>query len=115
MNKKFNPHVEMTDEEVEAFLKEQQFIQVRKMEDGEWIGILALAYSLSVCTGITYLSAFQYRWCFDNKMSALEFYTEAKTLKDIPNEDLQHDLVGHRHTSAPLLVLYDKNGFPRWR
>ena len=106
----------MTDAEIEKWLvEESNFHCVRKLPDGEWIGIISLAYSLAVCVGIEYVSIMKYRWCFGDAAAARIFYSTATHLKEIPNEELQQSLVGHRHTSEALLILHDKNGFPRWK
>lgn len=104
-----------TDEEVEKFLLEQGFMQVRKLEDGEWIGLLPLAFSLSVCMGIEEITPFKYRWCFGNPIHAFKFFNLAEDYDEIPCTEYQESLVGHRHQSEPLIVLYDEHGFPRWK
>lgn len=108
------PFRDMSDEEIVEFLKSQGFIDVRKLPDGHWIGLLRLAFSMSVCVGIGYTESFTYRWCFNDNISATIFYSSATHLKEIPNEDLHDSIVGHRHTSQALIILNDENGFPRW-
>lgn len=111
-----NAFPDMTDEEVEAWLKnESNFHCVRRLPDGEWIGIISLAFSLAVCVGITKMEIMKYRWCFSDSAAARKFYETATHLKEIPDEELQQSLVGHRHTSTALIILYDANGFPRWK
>lgn len=51
----------MTDAEVGRFLEENGFICYRKLPDGEWIGMLRLVFTMSVCCGITKLECFKYR------------------------------------------------------
>lgn len=103
-----------TDEQIKKFLNEQNFLCVRKLPDGEWIGILKLAYTFSVCMGIEDITPFKYRWCFQNPEHAKEFYDNAVEYDEIPNAELQKSLKGHRHQSAPLIILYDEHGFPKW-
>lgn len=104
-----------TDEEVEQFLLSQGFMQVRKLEDGEWIGLLQLAFTLSVCMGIEDITPFKYRWCFANPLHAFKFFNLAEDYDEIPCEEYQQSLKGHRHQSKALLILNDENGFPRWK
>lgn len=109
------PFDNKTDEEIEAFLLAQHFICVRKLDDGEWIGLHRLAYTMSVCMGIEDISPFKYRWCFSDTDVAKDFYDNAVEYDEIPNEQQQAFLKGHRHTSTPRIVLYDELGYPRWR
>lgn len=105
----------MTDAEIKQFILSQGFIQTRKLPDGSWIGLLRLAFSMSVCVGIGRIQSFTYRWCFNDNISAQIFYASCEHLKEVPNEDLHDSLVGHRHTSTALLILQDEHGFDKWK
>lgn len=103
-----------TDEQIETFLKQQGFICVRKLPDGEWIGLLKLAFTMSVCCGIEEITPFKYRWCFADPVEALHLYTTIEEYDEIPHADHRHSLKGHRWTTEPRIRLNDENGFPRW-
>ncbi|AQT28746.1 hypothetical protein YOLOSWAG_274 [Erwinia phage vB_EamM_Yoloswag] len=108
----------MTDKEVESFLlapDQCNFVKVRKLEDGEWIGIYRLAYTWSVCCGIGEVTSFKYRWCFENREEAEYMFANCVDFDDEPDVDHRHTLVGHRYGSrGPRLVMLDQHGFPRW-
>ncbi len=101
-----------TDEQIEAFLKEQGFIEVRKLDDGEWVGLLKLAFTMSVCCGVEEISPFKYRWCFADPTEALLFYATVKEYDEVPEH--KESLRGHRYVDAPRYVEYDVVGRPKW-
>jgi hypothetical protein len=103
---------EWSKEEVSSFLTENQFIVFRQLETGEWIGLMRLAFTMSVCMDITPMSPFAYRWCFADTKEALFFYENAKEFDEVPT--LRATLKGHRYTKAPLLIEYDELGFQKW-
>lgn len=111
MNEQFG---EISDEAVEVFLKQNGFMQVRKLETGEWIGLMRLAFTMSVCCGIDDMTPFRYRWCFSELAEALHFFAVCKSVTEVPEEDRRHSLAGHRYFDKPLLVLYNEVGLPRW-
>lgn len=108
----------MPDTDVEAFLLDPDqcnFVKVRKLEDGEWIGIYRLAYTWSVCCGIGEITSYKYRWCFEQREQAEYMFANMVDFDEEPSEQHRSSLVGHRYGSrGPRLVLHDKNGFPRW-
>lgn len=105
----------MTDEQVQAFMADNTYILSRKLECGTWIGIVSLAFSFAVCSGVSYTASFELRWCFKRFEDALTFFQGMTNYDDVPNEELQKGLVGHRYfREKPLLVLYNESGHPRW-
>mgnify|MGYP006961050029 CR=1 FL=1 len=104
----------MSDEQVETYLIEEcDFIKVRKLESGEWIGILKLMFTTSVCMDIDYMTPYVYRWCFENKEEAEFFFENAKEYDEVPVK--RESLKGHRYNrDEPLLVEYDEHGFKKW-
>lgn len=101
-----------TDDQIKEFLKEQGFIEVRRLEDGEWVGLLRLAFTMSVCCGIDEMCPFKYRWCFADTSEAYLFYTTVKDYDEVPES--RESLKGHRYTDKPLLVCRDEFGNPKW-
>lgn len=107
----------MTDTEVESFLLSPAcgFIKVRKLEEGEWIGLLRLAFTLSVCCGVGSITCFKYRWCFEDPAEAEHMFATLESYDDPPQEDHRHSLRGHRYWGRkPLLKMKDENGIDRW-
>lgn len=101
-----------SDKEMREFLSSQGYERFRKLPDGEWILIVPLFYSLSVCCGCDKSTMFKYRWCFGDPAEALAFFESCENYDDIPNQ--KDSLVGHRYDNQPLLMLYDQYGLPRW-
>lgn len=107
-----------SDKEVETFLlapDQCNFIKVRKLDDGEWIGLYKLAYTWSVCCGIGEITSFKYRWCFEDREEAEYMLATLESYDDPPHEDHRHSLRGHRYWGRePLLKMKDDNGIDRW-
>ncbi|WP_151708839.1 hypothetical protein [Acinetobacter brisouii] len=103
----------MSDDEVRSYLlNECDFMEVRKLEDGAWIGLLKLAFTLSVCMDIGPITPFAYRWCFKDPREARLFFSTAQAFDDIPA--VRTSLKGHRYISEPRIVEYDELGLPKW-
>lgn len=102
----------MTDAEVCQFLSENKFIKMRKLEDGEWIGMIRLAFTWAVCCGISKCSTHKYRWCFEDKNEAILFFYQCKDYDDIPEQ--RNSLKGHRYHDKPLIMEYDEKSYPKW-
>lgn len=103
-----------TDTEIESFLHAQGFTACRKLDDGDWVGILKLATTWSVCNGINALAPFMYRWCFRDIDEAINFYNIVEEVDDVPEEGNRKSLVGHRWATKALLHMNDEKGFPKW-
>lgn len=102
-----------TNDEVHAFLLENNFTAFRQLETGEWIGVMRLMFTMSVCMDITPLSPYAYRWCFADAQEAILFFAEAKEFDEVPS--VRTSLKGHRYGGRePLLVEHDERGFPKW-
>lgn len=103
-----------TTEQVEDFLRSNEFVVFRQLETGEWIGILKLAFTWSVCMDIGEVRAFTYRWCFEDANEAFLFYTTAVDFDEVPESRVS--LKGHRWISSkgPLTNENDERGFPKW-
>lgn len=101
-----------TNEEIDDFLVENRFIAWRKLETGEVIGILELAFTTSVCMDVTPDTPYAYRWCFQDRREALVFFETAKKFDEVPTH--RASLKGHRYKCKPLLVENDERGLPKW-
>lgn len=103
------PHEEMV-----AYLLDCNMQHPRQLEDGNWICLHRLMYTLSVCVGVTPMTTFEYRWCFQDYAEAVGFHREAEHLKSIPTST--ESLVGHRHHGKGALMMKFHPGteFPRW-
>lgn len=103
----------VNEDDFKAFLAKEGYTVFKKLPDGEWVAIMPLAFSTSVCCGIDYISPFKYRWCFKKPSDAVDFYNELKEFDEIP--DNQEGLVGHRYGAlGPRLILKDAYGNNRW-
>lgn len=103
----------MSHEQFISFLKNQGYMSIKQLEDGEWVALLPMMFSLSVCCGISALTAFKYRWCFKNPDDAKEFYASMVEFDDIPTKT--DSLVGHRYSNnAPLLRMKNEQGLDKW-
>lgn len=104
----------MTDDEVSQWLQNQGYdpSHFRKLDDGEWILLHQLMYTLSVCCGVGKVGMYKYRWCFENPAEAIEFFHACKNYDDIPEK--RESLRGHRYLDKPRIVEYDESGYPRW-
>lgn len=101
-------------EEIASYLADCNILHPRQLPDGNWIGLLKLMYTLSVCVGVTPVDVFAYRWCFEDVQEAVAFYREAEHLKSVPTST--ESLVGHRHNGKGALLMKYHPGteFPRW-
>lgn len=102
----------MADDKFELFLKGEGYINPRKLEDGEWVAIVNLAYSTSVCCGMDFTTAFKYRWCFSDPKEAHYFLENITEFDEIPTK--KTSLVGHRYFGQPLYTEVDQLGFKKW-
>lgn len=103
------------DELMREFLIEiNNFVAVRKLEDGTVVGVMLLYSTVSVCTDIEPLTPFKYRWCFQDADEAKEFYLTLKDFDEVPAPEKRKSLVGHRYTRKPLIMEYDALGLPKW-
>lgn len=103
----------MTRIEIDDFFKENSFIIWRKLDDGEYIALQRLMFTMSVCMGVELTLAYKYRWCFEDPAEAVQFFNQAKQYDDIPEQ--RESLKGHRYLSKkPLLVVLDELGLPKW-
>ena len=100
-------------EERDAFFRDNLYIPPRQLADGDWAGIVRLAFTWSVCMGITPSMPFTYRWCFEDKAEAEFFLATAQDVDEIPVR--KTSLKGHRYTSRePLYREKDRLGFDKW-
>lgn len=101
-----------SDDQIEDFLKSQSFVVAKKLDSGDWIGIIRLAFTYAVCCGIEKDIAFKYRWCFEGVDEAIHFFENCKEFDEIPKK--RNSLKGHRYINSPLLMMFDERGFPKW-
>lgn len=102
----------MSDDEIIAYLEDLGYEHIRKLEDGEWVLIMPLLFTVSVCCGVGKTTSYKYRWCFKDPKEARYFFKNCKTYDEIPTK--RSSLKGHRYFDEPRLIEYDKNGFPLW-
>lgn len=100
------------DRDMLAFLSEEGFINPKKLDDGEWVAIMKLAFTVSVCCGIGRFTAFKYRWCFKDPQEAFYFLENIKDFDEVPTR--RASLKGHRYIGSPLYTEKDERGFDKW-
>lgn len=103
---------DMSDEEVIGFLTERKFTNIRKLEDGSFVGCLKLFSTISVCTDIGQCTAYAYRWCFVDPKEAEDFCNSIKEFDEVPVN--RSSLRGHRYAEKARLAKVDNLGFVKW-
>lgn len=103
---------EWDDEKVITYLTLNGFTNLKKLEDGSWCGLYRLAFTWSVCTDITYLTPYAYRWCFKDKAEADYFLENLKEFDEVPVK--RTSLVGHRFSGEARLMAFDNLGLKKW-
>ena len=103
---------ESTDEEIIAWLKRQNYIGPRKLDDGTWVAINKLMYTWSVCVDMDEVTAYRYRWCFEDINEARHFLATIKEFDEVPVR--RNSLKGHRYSGVPLLEEHWPNGRAKW-
>ena len=95
-----------------AFLERNHFKNIRRLEDGSWVGVIRLAYSWAVCSDIMITTIYAYRWCFKTENAAVTFIESMVHFDDIPED--RGMLVGHRYLTEPRVNRIDEYNSPRW-
>lgn len=62
------------DEFTRRMVESGLFVFCRKLEDGTYIGLCRLAFTIALCIGITESAMFTRRYCYDNAGDALFEY-----------------------------------------
>lgn len=96
----------------EYLLTQCDFMKVRQLADGSWIGVMRLMFTYSVCMDIDEVTPFRYRWCFQDKAEADYFFETAVDFDEVPTRRVS--LKGHRYRGEPLLREKDEHGFDKW-
>ena len=81
------------DPKFKNFLLDQGYLNPRRLEDGEWVAMMPLMFTMSVCCGIGETQPFKYRWCFQDYEEAEAFLEDLVDFDDIPVK--RDSLVGH--------------------
>lgn len=100
------------DPEFKNFLLDQGFLSPRRLEDGEWVAMLPLMFTMSVCCGIGEHHTYRYRWCFGDREEAELFLAELVDFDDIPTK--KDSLKGHRYLTTPRYMETDQLGINKW-
>lgn len=101
-----------SDKEIISWLEGNHYISPRKLDDGSWVALHRLMYTWSVCVDMDEVTAYRYRWCFDDLIEATHFLSTIKDFDEVPVK--RKSLKGHRYSGEPLLVEYHADGKPRW-
>lgn len=100
------------DPEFKNFLLDQGFLSPRRLDDGEWVAMLPLMFTMSVCCGIGEHHTYRYRWCFGDREEAELFLAELVDFDDIPTK--KDSLKGHRYLTTPRYMETDQLGINKW-
>lgn len=98
--------------DVRAFMEENYYLFPRQLEGGEWVGLVRLAYTWSVCCDIRPATPFIYRWCFEDRDEAIYFLESMVDFDEVPEH--KTSLRGHRYRTEPLYREKDEMGFEKW-
>lgn len=110
---KYDNFYDWDDAKVLAYLEKNAYTDARKLEDGSWVAIHRLLFAWSICTDISPMSPYAYRWCFQDKEEADYFLANIKEFDEVPKR--KESLKGHRfHDGQARYVKYDKHGFKMW-
>ncbi len=60
------------------------FLGAKRLEDGSYAGVQRLMFTTAICIGVTPMTAFQRRYCFNDLGQCLHSYSEIKQLGDEP-------------------------------
>lgn len=60
------------------------FVLAKKLEDGTYVGVTRLMFTLALCIGITPTTMYVKRFCFNDAAACMEEYANIKTKDDEP-------------------------------
>jgi hypothetical protein len=73
------------DDFVAWLLREADFIEARRLTDGTYVGVLNLMFTKGLCIGITPLTSYERRYCYESLGDALAEYRLLQTGDDVPS------------------------------
>lgn len=63
---------------------EYGFVGAKRLEDGTYVGLRRLAFTLAICIGVTETDTFKRRYCFSDITLCIDEYVKITTGDDIP-------------------------------
>jgi hypothetical protein len=75
---------ELQDDFTQWMRDEALFLGAKRLEDGSYAGVQRLMFTTAICIGVTPMTAFQRRYCFNDLGQCLHSYSEIKQLGDEP-------------------------------
>lgn len=58
----------------ERMRTELGYLGAKKLEDGTYVGVQRLLYTLAICVGVSEIKPYERRYCYDNAAEALWNY-----------------------------------------
>lgn len=74
----------ITDDEFRALLERNGYQLVRKLEDGTWIGLTPLLFTVGLCIGLGPIG-WERRYCYDDVFLAMEEMGKLEHGAQVPN------------------------------
>jgi hypothetical protein len=65
--------------------KDYQFSGAKLLKDGTYVGLKRLAFTLSICIGVTRTDVFKRRYCFSDITQCIDEYVKITTGDDVPD------------------------------
>ena len=63
---------------------EARFLAAKKLDDGTYAGILPLLFTHAICIGVTEITAYAKRYCFDDGPTCLHEWSKLSQFTDEP-------------------------------
>jgi hypothetical protein len=61
-----------------------RFVGAKRLDDGTYVGLRRLAYSLAICIGVTRTDVFKRRYCFTDITQCIDEYVKITSPDDVP-------------------------------
>lgn len=72
------------DDFTEWMRSEGCFMGAKRLPDGSYAGFKRLLYTHAICLGVTPMSAYSRRFCYEDTASCLQSYAELQSREDTP-------------------------------
>ncbi len=70
------------DDFTKRMLNEFEFIGAKRCDDGTYVGLIRLFFTVAICIDVTETQAYRYRFCYDNLSDCLANYEKLDTDTD---------------------------------
>lgn len=66
-------------------LEEGSFIGAKRLDDGTYVGVLPLLFTVVICVGVSENTSYDRRYCYDSLTDCLQAFQELATGNDQPS------------------------------